>query len=178
MLTVATAATLVGLGATACQTGTQAAAPPATPTQTTGSFTPVPAVTPVVTPTSGAATGTTAAPVRQLKFPNTDLDVRFVKYDTKNKLVEFQKVTQAAGSRAANLVPDPKDPGIHELPMKPGTTIESVDPQGFSFETCPPTSCTADDVMASVIGHLQGSFWAHIHVNASDQIDSVRQSAY
>ena len=30
----------------------------------------------------------------------------------------------------------------------------------------------------SVIGHYNGAFYAHMHVNAADRIDSVAQSAY
>jgi hypothetical protein len=114
-----------------------------------------------------------------LRFPNISVDVVFTSYDRKNKLVEFQKVVQDRGSGAAHLVPDPSDPAVHRLPMAPGAKVKPIDPRDFPFETCPPTTaCTIDDIMASTIQHYNGTFWAHIHVNAADQIDSVAQSAY
>ncbi|HEX5117406.1 MAG TPA: hypothetical protein VFW65_19625 [Pseudonocardiaceae bacterium] len=188
ILVVATAATLIGLTATACRTEGQAApsrtvtSAPTVPSRTTTS---APTTTIRVAPgtTTRVAPATTAKPsaatTQTLKFPNTSADVVFVGYDLKDKLVEFQKVVDdRTSSLTANLVPDPSDPAVHRLPLKPGIKIVSIDPGGFQFETCPPTSCTVDQVMQSVISHNYGQFWAHIHVNAADQIDVVRQSAY
>jgi hypothetical protein len=179
ILVVATAATLIGLAATACRAGSQAA-PPA-PVTSTHTVPPAPAVPSRTTTSAPATTSRTTPPATtapKLKFPNTDVDVVFVGYDLKNKLVEFQKVVEEPESRLPNLVPDPSDPAVHRLPMKPGTTVASIDPRGFPFETCPATSCTVDQVMRSVISHNHGQFRAHIHVDAADQIDVVRQSAY
>ncbi|HEX3648610.1 MAG TPA: hypothetical protein VHV49_09280 [Pseudonocardiaceae bacterium] len=180
ILIVATAATLIGLTATACQTGTQSVGP-APATSTRAAALPPPTTSTTTTRTTDAtepAPAADARPTRTLKFPNTTEDVVFVKYDWQHKLAEFQKVVQDPTSLAANLVPDPRDPGIHKLPVRPGTNVKSIDPRGFPFETCPPTSCTTADVMDSVIGHYRGAFWAHIQVNAADQIDLVAQSAY
>lgn len=179
-LTAVTAATLIGLTVAACQTtGHSAAAPPTTSTTptTTAAENRVSAPPAAARP-AGASTAVNAAPTRKLKFPNTSADVVFTRYDSKNKLVAFQKVVQDPTSRAAHLVPDPSDPATHELPMAHGTNVKSIDPNGFPFETCPPVACTVDDVMESVILHNNGAFWAHIHVNAEDQIDFVAQSAY
>ncbi|HEX5406146.1 MAG TPA: hypothetical protein VFX16_28045 [Pseudonocardiaceae bacterium] len=114
----------------------------------------------------------------QLRFPNTSNDVEFTGYDAQDGLVEFHKVVVQSDGAGPNMVPDPSDPGTHRLPMASGATVRSIDPRGFPFEACPPRSCTASDIVASVIGHNNDAFCAHIHVNAADQIDSVRQSAY
>ncbi|HEY3709019.1 MAG TPA: hypothetical protein VGL64_06550 [Amycolatopsis sp.] len=188
-LTFAATAAVIGLASAACQAGAQpAASAPADPSQTVPTI-PAPtanSVAPVVS--SGSSPATASKPTApgprakatptELKFPNTTVDVVFTGYDTKNKLVEFQKVVQDPASPAAHLVPDPSDPAVHELPMASEATVKSIDPNGFPFETCPPVSCTADNIMESVIGHYNGAFYAHIHVNAADRIDSVAQSAY
>lgn len=190
ILTVATAATLVGLTAAACQPSGESTAPaPTTSVQAapTTSIQAPPTTTGgggrVSTPPARSRatvphTTSTATPTRTLRFPNTSADVVFVRYDAKNKLVAFQKVVRDPASPAANLVPDPRDPAIHELSMAPGTTVKPIDPRGFPFETCPPASCTVNNVMDSIIGHYNGAFWAHVHVNAADQIDSVAELAY
>jgi hypothetical protein len=197
-LVIAATAALIGLAASACHADAQSAAPaPATSRQTTlAPATLAPASNgtadvPAVSPSKSSPTRTTgttgksgitgplnAVGTEKLKFPNTSVDVVFTKYDAKNKLVEFQKVVQDPKSPTAHLVPDPRDPAIHELPMASGATVKSIVPGGFPFETCPPTSCTIDNVMESVIGHFYDAFYAHIHVDAADQIDSVAQSAY
>jgi len=186
-LTVATAAVFIGLAAAACQPGAPSAASPNSGQAASAGangVTDAPAVPPRVSSQASApgtkqpGVPTNVVAVGQLKFPNTDVDVVFTGYDEKNRLVEFRKVVQDPKSPTAHLVPDPGDPAIHELPVATGTSVKSIDPNGFPFETCPPTACTADNIMESVIGHLNGAFYAHIHVNATDQIDSVAQSAY
>lgn len=166
LLLTAVAAIAVGATATACDAGPVAPAP-TNPIQTAPSFTPVP-----------PPTGPSAAAIRQLKFPNTNEQVLFTGYDTTVDMAEFQEVVQDPSAKAAHLVPDPSDPGIHRLPMKPGTKVESFLPNGFPFEVCPPTSCTTDQIMQSVISHYPDAFWATIHVNAADQIDMVQQMDY
>jgi hypothetical protein len=172
-LIAATAATLIGLAAAACTTGTPSAgsapttpsqAPP--PTSASLSYAPVLSPTPITTPAAA------------LKFPNTDFTVLFTGYDGNKELVEFKKVVQDPQSRGAHLVPDPADPATHRLPMAKDANVKSIDPNGFPFETCPPTGCSGYKIMESVIGHFNNAFYAHIHVNAADQIDSANQSAY
>ncbi|ATY13484.1 hypothetical protein CU254_25915 [Amycolatopsis sp. AA4] len=103
--------------------------------------------------------------------------MEFIGYDTKRDMPEFVKVVQQ-GNGGAHLVPDPDDPTTHELPMSPDASIRAVGDTDFPFETCPPYGCTTSLMIASVIGHYDNSFYAHIHVNAADQIDFVEQSAY
>lgn len=160
-LTVAATATVVGLASAACQAGAQSAASASATSSQTAPTTPA-----------------KAAPTGESKFPSTNLDVVFTGQDATNKLVEFQKVVQDPASPTAHLVPDPSDPAVHELPMASDAEVKSLDPNGFPFETCPPTSCTVDTIMDSVIGDYNDAFYAHIHVNAADQIDSVAQSAH
>jgi hypothetical protein len=157
-------AALIGLTAAACQTGAQSTASPTSHQ---------------IVPTFTTNVSTSAPVPAPSKFPNTDELVLVTGYDAKNHLVEFQKLTQNPASQAAYLVPDPKDPAIHKLPMASRATINSYLPGGgFPFETCPPISCTTDDIVVSVIGHNKDSFYADIHVNAADQIDAVAQSDY
>lgn len=188
-LTFAATATVLGLASAACQGGAQpTASAPATPSQTVPTLAAPTANSVAPAVSSGSSPATAAKPAApgtrakaasaELKFPNTTADVVFVGYDAKNKLVEFQKVVQDPASPGAHLVPDPSDPAVHELPMASGAKVTSIDPGGFPFETCPPISCTADNIMESVIGHYNGAFYAHMHVNAADRIDSVAESAY
>lgn len=136
------------------------------------------------TSTASASTSTrptaqvNAVAARKLQFPNTSEDVEITRYDTRNNMVQFHKVVREPGVPYVYLIPDASDLADHELPLAPGATITSVDPNGFPYQTCPPTHCTPDDIVQSVISHQANAFWAHIHVNAADQIDSVRQSAY
>jgi predicted component of type VI protein secretion system len=171
VLLAVAAAGLVGLTAAGCASSSAAPTPAGPVAQST---TAGPATS---SPATGAGAPVAVA-VAKLQFPNTSDDVEFTGYDAKNNMARFHKVVQAPGVPHADLIPDPSDPATHELPMAPGAKITSIDPNGFPFETCPPTHCTVDDVIASVIGHENDAFFAHIHVNAADQIDSVRQSAY
>jgi hypothetical protein len=102
----------------------------------------------------------------------------FTRYDARNKTAEFRNVTQAPGSDPVLLEPDPSDPTTHRLPVVAGASIKSIAPEGFPFETCPPAACPADDMMDSVLGHNPSGFFANIHVNAADQIDTVEEMAY
>lgn len=132
-----------------------------------------PAAQPAVAPAAQPAVAST------LKFPNTDLAVLFTKYDPKTKMVEFHKVAQVPGSDPISLGPDPSDPVTHRLPMSATATVQSIDPHGFPFETCPPTSCTPDNVMDAVIGHdAPEGLFANIHVNAADRIETVAEMSY
>ncbi|HWC83828.1 MAG TPA: hypothetical protein VG756_28035 [Pseudonocardiaceae bacterium] len=193
VLVAGTAAGLVGLAAAACQADRSAA--PAAPATSATNAEPVLTAPATSANTIAAApvgtsarstnlnpvaprTPTSTAPARALKFPNTNDDVLFTGYDTKNNMVKIQVMVEDPASQSARLIPDPNTPGIHELPMAPKATITANDPNGFPFETCPPQHCTVDDMIQSVIGHYPNAFWAHIHVNAADQIDYVQQSAY
>ena len=71
---------------------------------------------------------------------------------------EFQKVVQNPNAPYADLISDPSDPAVHQLPLEPGTAVKSIDPNGFPFETCPPVNCTSDDVVQSVMSHT--TLWA------------------
>ncbi len=169
VLLAVAAAGLVGLTAAGCSSPSAAPTSPVVQATSTG------APSAPATATTATAKAVAAA---KLQFPNTNDDVEFTGYDAKNNMAQFHKVVQAPGVSHADLIPDPSDPATHELPMAPGAKITSIDPNGFPFETCPPTHCTSDDMIASVISHENNAFFAHIHVNAGDQIDSVRQSAY
>jgi hypothetical protein len=182
---VAIAATgLIGLAAAGCTSnGSPSASAPSAPAASTSAQASAQAGAPTRPTTSAppapakAATTATATQARTLMFPNTNDDVEFVGYNTTTNMPEFVKVVQQ-GNKGANLVPDPRDPAIHELPMAPTATVRAVDGTDFPFEICPPHGCTIDLVIAGVIGHYDNSFYAHIHVNAADQIVSVEQSAY
>lgn len=192
VLLAVAAAGLVGLTAAGCASApsassrvtttasapsTSAAARPVAPPFMSTSARPV-------TTTSSAASSSSSKPtaqvnavaVRKLQFPNTSDDVEITRYDTVNHMVQFHKVVQEPGVSYPELVPDASDLADHELPMSPGATISLVDPN--AYETCPPAHCTVDDMIQTIIGHENNALWAHIHVNAADQIDSVQQSAY
>jgi hypothetical protein len=204
VLAAVAAAGLVSLAAAGCTAGSPSASP--TPSGNSGAPTSAPSTvhtTPNV-PNVPSATGLAGTPgsakptvpaeptvpakpvapaapakavtVQQLKFPNTNATVLFTGYDAKDKLAEFQQVAQNPKVPYADLIPDPKDPTIHRLPLAPGTNVTSIDPDGFPFETCPPFNCTSDDVIQNVMSHT--TLWAHIHVNAADQIDTVNEIAY
>ncbi|MGH7867773.1 MAG: hypothetical protein ACREP9_09140, partial [Candidatus Dormibacteraceae bacterium] len=114
-----------------------------------------------------------------LKFPNKSLEnVLFVKYDAQSDMVEFQKTTQAPHSDSPELIPDPSDPAIHRLHMAAGAKIKYLDGETFDYNLCRPNGCTDNDKFYTVLDHNPGMFYADIHVNAADQIDSVDKSSY
>lgn len=197
VLLAVTAAGLVGLTAAGCASAPSASTPvttaasapstsdaarPIAPPFISTSNRPVTTTGPATPTTSSSASKPTAqvnaVAVRKLQFPNTSDFVEMTGYDTAKHMVQFHKVVQAPGVSSADLIPDPSDLADHELPLAPNADIGSNSPNGFPYETCPPTNCTSDDMIQSIISHENNAFWAHIHVNAADQIDSVSQSAY
>lgn len=161
---------MVGMAAAGCTASSPTASP--TPATATHANTTAPA-TPPATNQSAPAKPVT---VQQLSFPNTSATVMFTGYDATDKMAEFQKVVTNPKTPYADLIPDPADPAVHRLSLAPGTNVTSIDPDGFPFETCPPVNCTPDDVIQTVTSRT--TLWAHIHVNAADQIDVVNQIAY
>lgn len=177
VLVAAATAGLIGLAAAGCSGGTASSAPQANqPAANPATAAALPHAGQATSPSTKDSAPVKASTVQALKFPNTSATVMFTGYDSKNNMPEFQKVVQNPKSPYADLIPDPKDPAVHELALAPGTDVTSIDPNGFPFETCPPVNCTADDVIQSVISHT--TLWAHIHVNGADQIDVVNQIAY
>ena len=119
VLLAVAAAGLVGLTAAGCSS------PSAAPTRPVGQATTANPATSTGAP-SAPATATTATAkavtAAKLQFPNTNDDVEFTGYDTKNNLARFHKVVQAPGVSHPDLIPDPSDPATHELPMARGAT--------------------------------------------------------
>ncbi|HEY4020731.1 MAG TPA: hypothetical protein VGM75_18715 [Pseudonocardiaceae bacterium] len=169
MLVAVAAAGMVSFAAAGCTASSPTASPTTATSTLSGSVTSPPAAPSTVHAAPAVA-------VQQLQFPNASATVVFTGYDTKDKMVEFQKVVQNPAKPTADLIPDPKDPAVHRLALAPGTNVTSIDPNGFPFETCPPVHCTADDIIQSVMSRM--TLWANIHVNAADQINVVNQSAY
>ncbi|MEU4667802.1 hypothetical protein AB0F91_07505 [Amycolatopsis sp. NPDC023774] len=165
--------------ATAC-TGVPAAptAPvPSAPLSTSAAST---ATRAAVTPSSSAQQpGRPPQPAAAagLKFPGKSLEVRFTHYDRASGMAEFSLVTPAPNGGAGPHLVDV--PGAHRLPLAPNATIESVDPAGFPFETCPPTECSTGIELESVLSQYGGSgLFADAAVNAADQITDIHEMPY
>jgi hypothetical protein len=187
-----TAAGLIGLGAAACSGGSPAqSAPAAHPAATSNTLdsaagpgapaagstpaAPASSLPPKAKPTAQPAAKPAAAP---RTFAGSTLDVELTGYDAQSGLASFHKVVQDPNSPSAHLIPDPADPGTHRLRLSPNAPVTSNDPDGFPYETCPPVSCTAGDILGSVLGHQNDSLFAAMHVDAADVIDRITQSAY
>ncbi|WIX77527.1 hypothetical protein QRX50_39985 [Amycolatopsis carbonis] len=69
-------------------------------------------------------------------------------------------------------------PGPHRLPPAPNATIESVDPAGFPFETCPPSACSTGIELQSVLSHYGSGLFADATVNSADQITDIHELPY
>ncbi|QYN18236.1 hypothetical protein [Amycolatopsis sp. DSM 110486] len=118
-----------------------------------------------------------AAAAAGLKFPGKSLEVRFYRYDRASGMAEFFLVTLAPNGGAGPHLVDV--PGPHRLPLAPNATIESVDPAGFPFETCPPTECSTGIELQSVLSQYGGSgLFADAAVNAADQITDIHEMPY
>ncbi|HJP80606.1 MAG TPA: hypothetical protein VJ914_40415 [Pseudonocardiaceae bacterium] len=175
ILLVTAAVGALGLAAAGCtSSATPSSAPAQSAPATSASAGPSTVTSSPATPSTPSAVQAVTA--EKLKFPNTTATVEFLGYDETNKMPKFQKVTQDPTAPYADLIPDPQDPAVHELPLAPGTDVTPIDPSGFPFETCPPLNCTSDDIVRNVMSHT--TLWAKIHVNAADRIDSVREIAY
>ncbi|MEV4596804.1 hypothetical protein AB0K15_05320 [Amycolatopsis sp. NPDC049253] len=134
---------------------------------------------PAAPPASAQQPGRSAQPAAAagLKFPGKSLEVRFTRYDRASGMAEFSLVTLAPDGGAGPHLVDV--PGAHRLPLAPNATIESVDPAGFPFETCPPTECSTGIELETVLNHYAGGgLFADAAVNAADQITDIHEMPY
>ncbi|WP_432853446.1 hypothetical protein ACQPXB_17875 [Amycolatopsis sp. CA-161197] len=168
--------------ATACSGGPAAPPVPSVPSvPLSTSVAPTATRAPAAPSSSAQQPGQSQQPVAAaaagLKFPGKSLEVRFTRFDRATGMAEFYLVTLAPNGGAGPHLVDV--PGLHRLPLAPNATIESVDPAGFPFETCPPTECSTGIELRSVLSHYGGSgLFADAAVNAADRITDIHEMAY
>jgi hypothetical protein len=124
-----------------------------------------------------AAAATTPPPLR---FPNTDLTVRFTGYDDTAKMVTFVLVTWIpGGADDGHYASNASDSGPHRLPLAAGVTITSWSSDcagnGGDGGTGDDNSCTADQLVAGLHAGGGGLSVAALHVDSTDHVSNVRE---
>lgn len=129
-------------------------------------------------PMTEAGGATTTPP--PLKFPNTDLTVRFTGYDDTAKMVTFVRVTWIPGGEDdGHYVDDTSDSASHRLPLAANVTITSwsTDCSGAGSATGADGSyhCTSQQLVSGLRAGGGGLSIASLHVDGTDHVSDVRE---
>ncbi len=155
------AATLTALAAAACTTsGTAAGSTETVHWQTV---------------TDGPTTSASVVEQKRM-FPNTNFTAALNSWEGATQMVDFQvEKWIPGGANDGHYETDPSRPEIYRLPLAPNVRILSVSslcsPQATPNLNGVP--CTAQQLITGLQGGHMGI--ADIHVNANDQIDSVKE---
>jgi hypothetical protein len=112
-----------------------------------------------------------------LKFPDTDLTVRFTGYDDTLKMVTFVRVTWIPGGEDdGHYAANTSDPAPHRLPLASNVTITS-----WSSDCAGSTAgagsyhCTAEQLVTGLEGGGGALSVADLHVDGTDHVSTVHE---
>lgn len=156
---------VVTAGCTSSATGAPAPAAATTTAAGGATFVPVPA---------------TAAAAPTLKFPNTDLTVRFTGYDDTTRMVTFVLVTWIPGGEDdGHYAPNATDSAQHRLPLASNVHITSWSNDcagdGGALGADGSYPCTTQQLVAGLHGGGAGLSIAALHVDGTDHVSTVRE---
>jgi hypothetical protein len=129
---------------------------------------------------ANASAPTSTAQQAALRFPNQNMTVLTVGYDSTLKMVQFQLATWVTGGPDdGHYANDPSDPATHRLSIAPDAKLTALSPDctgpaAGSNPNTDGTTCTVAQFTAALAdGTAIGP--AKVHVNASDQIDTAQE---
>lgn len=124
-------------------------------------------------PITGDAT-TTPPP---LKFPDTDLTVRFTGYDQTLQMVTFVRVTWIPGGEDdGHYAPNTSDSAPHRLPLAANATIMSWSSDCAGSNAGAGTyHCTPQQLITGLEGGGGALSVADLHVDGTDHISTVHE---
>jgi hypothetical protein len=140
---------------------------------------PTSSISSTTTATSTAPDTTTSPGRPPLRFPDTNLTVRFTGYDDATRMVTFEVVTFVPGGPDdGHYTPDTHNPGSHRLPLAASPTITALS------TLCANATTTVNPVIDAVpctparfVASLRATPGdvAQMHVDATDHIDTVHE---